>query len=262
MRSPSPITTLLERAAFYAAFVLGGAWFLFCSGLGILWLIVRPGNRQTLYVFGKVFCRVFVQAVGCRVAVEHEERLEESRPCVIVANHQSFVDVATFGSFFPRRTVSAGKREIGRIPFFGWFYRLSGNLIIDREHARSALDSLAAAAETIRREKISVWFMPEGHRNTSGTLLPFKSGAFRLAIAAGVPILPIVAAPIHDVIDPPGRRLRRGTLRVRVLEPVLTEGLVPRDVAALSEKIRAAMQAASDSLRAGAATEPAAPEAG
>jgi len=245
------MTTLRERIAFYTAFVLGGAWFLFCSGLGILWLIVRPGNRQTLYVFGKVFCRVFVEAAGCKVAVEHRERLEESRPCVIVANHQSFVDVATFGSFFPPRTVSAGKREIGRIPFFGWFYRLSGNLIIDREHARSARDSLAAAADTIRNERISVWFMPEGHRNTSGTLLPFKSGAFRLAIAAGVPILPIVAAPIAAVIDPPGRRLRRGTLRVRVLDPMPTAGLGPKDVAALSERVRAAMQQASQDLRAG-----------
>lgn len=247
------MTRLRERIAFYVAFVLGGAWFLFCSGLGILWLIVRPGNRQTLYVFGKVFCRVFVGAVGCRIVVEHRERLEASRPCVIVANHQSFVDVATFGSFFPKRTVSAGKREIGRIPFFGWFYRLSGNLIIDRDHARSALDSLAAAAETIRREKISVWFMPEGHRNTSGTLLPFKSGAFRLAIAAGVPILPVVAAPIAAVIDPPGRRLRRGTLRVRVLDPVPTIGLGTKDVSALSNRVRAAMQAASDSLRPGSA---------
>ena len=251
------MTAFRERIAFYAAFVLGGAWFLFCSGLGILWLIVRPGNRQTLYVFGKVFCRVFVQAVGCKVEVSHRERLEECRPCVIVANHQSFVDVATFGSFFPRRTVSAGKREIGRIPFFGWFYRLSGNLIIDREHARSALDSLASAAETIRKERISVWFMPEGHRNTSGTLLPFKSGAFRLAIAAGVPILPIVAAPISAVIDPPNRRVRRGTLRVRVLDPVPTAGLGGKDAAALSDRVRAAMQAASDDLRSAGAADPA-----
>jgi 1-acyl-sn-glycerol-3-phosphate acyltransferase len=244
------VTAFRERIAYYLAFVLGGAWFLFCSLLGILWLIVRPGNRQTLYVFGKVFCRVFVGAAGCNVEVSHRERLEECRPCVIVANHQSFVDVATFGSFFPPRTVAAGKREIGRIPFFGWFFRLSGNLIIDRENARSARDSLASAAETIRNESISVWFMPEGHRNRSGVLLPFKSGAFRLAIAAGVPILPIVAAPISAVIDPPRRLLRGGTLKMRVLPSVPTAGLGPKDVAALSARVRAAMQGASDDLRA------------
>ena len=240
--------TLRERITFYLAFVLGGAWFLVCSGLGSLWLLVRPHNRQTLYVFGKVFCGVFVRAMRWRIDVEHRGRLEQCRPCVIVANHQSFLDVATFGSIFPRRTVSAGKREIGRIPVFGWFYRLSGNLIIDREHARSARDSLAAAAEAIRRENISVWFMPEGHRNTSGTLLPFKSGAFRLAIAAGVPILPIVAAPFSAIADPPRRLLRPGTLRMRVLDPMPTEGLTHKDIPALVENVRAAMQRALDEL--------------
>ncbi|MGH9400057.1 MAG: lysophospholipid acyltransferase family protein [Thermoanaerobaculia bacterium] len=250
---------LRERIAYYLAFLFGGAWFLICSGLGIIWLSIRPGNRQTLYVFGKVFCRIFVRAVGCRIDVLHRERLEQCRPCVIVANHQSFVDVATFGSFFPPRTVSAGKREIGRIPVFGWFFRLSGNLTIDRQNARSAHDSLAAAALAMRQEQISVWFMPEGHRNTSGTLLPFKSGAFRLAIAAGVPILPIVAAPIAAVIDPPHRRLRRGTLEVRVLDPVPTAGLTHKDIAALSDRVRAAMQRAIDELRGSSPSAAAAP---
>ena len=239
-----------EKITFYLAFVLGGAWFLITSGLGSLWLLVRPGNRQTLYVFGKVFCLVFAKAMRWRVNVEHRERLEDQRPCVIVANHQSFLDVVTFGSIFPKRTVSAGKREIGRIPVFGWFYRLSGNLVIDRDHARSARDSLATAAETIRSEKISLWFMPEGHRNTSGTLLPFKSGAFRLAIAAGVPILPIVAAPIAVIADPPHRRLRPGTLRMRVLDPIPTGGLSPKDVPALAERVRASMQEAIRELAA------------
>ena len=89
----------------------------------------------------------------------------------------------TFGSVFPRRTVSAGKREIGKIPIFGWFYRLSGNLIIDRSDARQARDSLQAAAEAMRREKICVWFMPEGHRNTGRSFSRSRQGAFRLAIA-------------------------------------------------------------------------------
>ena len=178
------------------------------------------------------------------------ERLEDCRPCVIVANHQSFLDVVTYGSMFPRRTVSAGKREIGRIPLFGWFYRLSGNLVIDRSHARSAHDALEAAAKAMADEKISLWFMPEGHRNMSGTLLPFKSGAFRLAIAAGVPILPVVAEPLTAIADPPHRRLRPGSLRVRVLDPIPTAGLTHKDVPGLMENVRSTMQAALDGLKA------------
>lgn len=238
-----------EKLLFYFGFFFGGLWFLLCSALGILWLLFSPGNRQTLYVFGKVFCRGLVRMMRWEVAVENRERLEAFRPCVITGNHQSFLDVVTFGSIFPQKTVSAGKREIGRIPVFGWFYRLSGNLIIDRGNARSALESLEAAAETMRSEKIALWFMPEGHRNSGPQLLPFKSGAFRLAIAAAAPILPIVAEPLGIIVDTRRRLARPGTLRARVLEPVPTENLTAKDVAALAAAVREKMQAALDEMR-------------
>jgi 1-acyl-sn-glycerol-3-phosphate acyltransferase len=239
-----------ERAAFLAGCVFGGAWFLLCSALGVVWLLLKPHNRQTLYWYGKVFCRGLVKMMGWSVDPDHHERLCEHRPCVIVGNHQSFLDVVTFGSIFPPRTVSAGKRQIGKIPIFGWFYRLSGNLIIDREHARNALASLEQAASEMEREKIAVWFMPEGHRNRGGRLLPFKSGAFRLAIAAQVPIVPIVAEPLDVIADTKRKLARPGRLRVRVLEPEPTAGLAPPDVPALSTRVRDRMQAALDELAA------------
>jgi len=239
-----------ESLTFYLGFLFGGLWFLFCSAAGIVWLLLRPHNRQTLYVYGRVFCRGVMRMMRWDIAVENRERLEDCRPCVIVANHQSFADVVTFGSIFPRTTVSAGKREIGRIPVFGWFYRLSGNLIIDREHARSAFHSLETAVRAVREERLSVWFMPEGHRNPGRELLPFKSGAFRLAILAGVPVLPIVAGPLSEICDMRRRRARPGRLPVRVLAPVPTEGLSVRDLPDLVARVRAAMQEALDGLHA------------
>ncbi len=238
-----------EKLHFYFGFFFGGLWFLLCSAAGIVWLLIRPRNRQTLYVYGKVFCRGLTRMMGWRVEVENRERMEAFRPCVIVANHQSFLDVVTFGSVFPRRTVSAGKREIGRIPVFGWFYRLSGNLIIDRSDARQARDSLEKAAESMRAERIAVWFMPEGHRNTSAELLAFKSGAFRLAIAAGAPIIPIVAGPLAVIVDTNRHRARRGRLRIRVLDPVPTEGLTAKDATPLALEVHARMQATLEQLR-------------
>jgi 1-acyl-sn-glycerol-3-phosphate acyltransferase len=247
------VRALSEKLRFYVGFVFGGLWFLLCSAAGIVWLLLAPRNRQTLYVYGKVFCRGLTRMMGWTIEVENRDRMEAFRPCVIVANHQSFLDVVTFGSVFPRRTVSAGKREIGKIPIFGWFYRLSGNLIIDRSDARSALHSLEAAAETMRKEKIAVLFMPEGHRNTSAELLPFKSGAFRLAIASGAPIIPIVAEPLTAIADTKRRRIRSGRLRVRVLEPLGTEGLTVKDVPALVAQARARMQSTLEELRASSA---------
>jgi 1-acyl-sn-glycerol-3-phosphate acyltransferase len=244
-----------EKIAYFLGCAFGGAWFVLCSFLGILWLLVVPRNRQTLYWYGRIFCRGLVSMMGWKVEPDRPDRLRDLRPCVIVGNHQSFLDVVTFGSIFPPRTVSAGKREIGKIPVFGWFYRLSGNLVIDRDHARSALASLDAAADAMRLEKIAVWFMPEGHRNQSGRLLPFKSGAFRLAIAAQAPVVPVVAEPLTVIADTKRRLARPGRLRVRVLEPVPTEGLKPGDVAGLAARVRERMQEAIDAL---ASTAPAA----
>lgn len=245
------LRVLRERLAFHLGFLVGGLWLVLCSAVGIVWLLVKPRNRQALYMFGRVFCRGLVRMMGWDIQVEHRARLEEVRPCVIVANHQSFLDVVTFGSIFPPRTVSAGKREIGKIPVFGWFYRLSGNLILDRGNARVALGSLAEAARVLREERVSVWFMPEGHRNRGTRLLPFKSGAFRLALAAGVPILPVVAEPLEVVVDTRRRLARPGTLRMRVLEPVSTEGLSQRALPDLVAEVRARMQWALDGYREG-----------
>jgi 1-acyl-sn-glycerol-3-phosphate acyltransferase len=243
------VRILGEKLRFYAGFAVGGVWFLLCSALGIIWLLVRPRNRQTLYVYGRVFCRGIMSLMGWRVEVANRDRLDSSRPCVFVGNHQSFLDVVTFGSIFPKRTVSAGKREIGRIPIFGWFYRLSGNLVIDRANPLAARDSLDAAARTIRDERVSVWFMPEGHRNAGPELLPFKTGAFRLALAAGVPIVPIVAAPLDRIADTKLHRARPGTLRVTVLDPIPPDESSARAVAELADATRTAMQKELDRLR-------------
>jgi 1-acyl-sn-glycerol-3-phosphate acyltransferase len=244
------VKRLAERLTYYAGFLAGGLWFLFCSALGTVWLLLSPRNRQTLYVYGKVFCRGLASLMGWRFDVANRERLDSERPCVFVANHQSFLDVVTFGSIFPKRTVSAGKREIGKIPIFGWFYRLSGNLVIDRSDPRGARDSLEEAARTIRDERVSVWFMPEGHRNRAAELLPFKTGAFRLALAAGVPIVPIVAEPLSVIADTEKRLARPGTLRVTVLEPIPADASSPKAVAELAALTRSRMQVEFDRLRA------------
>jgi 1-acyl-sn-glycerol-3-phosphate acyltransferase len=243
------LKTFCEKLFFFFGFTVGAVYFVLCSAAGIVWLLLQRGNRQTLYVYGRVFCRGLVRMMGWSIEVENRERLEAFRPCVIVGNHQSFLDVVTFGAVFPRRTVSAGKREIGRIPIFGWFYRLSGNLIIDRAHARSALESLEQAGRTMAEEKIAVWFMPEGHRNPGPELLPFKNGAFRLALAAGAPIVPIVAEPLTVICDTTRHLARPGRLRMRVLEPVPTEGLDSKDLPSLVFAVRSSMQAALDELR-------------
>jgi 1-acyl-sn-glycerol-3-phosphate acyltransferase len=239
---------LKERFLYYGGFLLGGFWFFACSAAGIVWLLFRPGNRQTIYVFSRVFCRTLARWMGWRIEVEHRERLEENRPCVLISNHQSFLDLVTFGSIVTEKTVAAGKKEIARIPIFGWFFRVSGNLLIDRGDHREAMRSLAQAARILREEAVSVWFTPEGHRNTKPRLLPFKMGAFRLAVAAGVPLVPVVAEPLSAVADTEHHLARPGVLRMKVLEPISTEKATPQDAPALARLAQERMQTAFDEL--------------
>ena len=155
--------------------------------------------------------------LGWRVTVENRGRLAESAPAVLMATHKSNLDIVVYGGLFPRRAVVIGKKEIEKIPVFGWFFRAAGNILLDRRDLASAIASIAAAAARVRAERISVWVFPEGHRNGSPTLLPFKKGSFHLAIAAQVPIVPIVCTPLDDLLD--GHRLLvfPGRIRLRVL---------------------------------------------
>ena len=179
-----------------------------------------------------------------------QAKLASKQPCVFVGNHQSIMDVLVLGSVVPRRTVAVGKRELTKIPLFGWFFVRSGNLVIDRGNSEAAKKMLAAAGRRLKDEGLSVWFMPEGHRNAGPELLPFKTGAFRLAAAAGVPIVPVVAAPLKPIVDTERMEAHRGSLQISVLEAVSVLPSPSDDqIAGFASEVRAAMQRELDRLR-------------
>lgn len=187
--------------------------------------------------------------LGWRIEVD-AQRLAASRPCVFVSNHQSIMDLLVYGAVVPRRTVAVGKHELSKIPLFGWFFRASGNLVIERGNPEAAREMLAAAGRRLREEGLSVWFMPEGHRNAGGELLPFKTGAFRLAAAAGVPVVPVVAGPLQAIVDTRRMLTRRGRLSLRVLDPVpIEEG--EAQIASAAVSVREKMQAEFERLTEG-----------
>jgi len=250
-----------EKFRFYAGFAGGAVWLVVCSLAGFARLaagsIFRPRgavgrDRSATTFYARLFCGALARAVGWSIVVDRPEVLENARPCVFIANHQSILDIIVFGAIVPPRTVAVGKKEIGRIPFFGWFFRAAGNLTVDRGRPEQTSAALEAAGRIIREERIAVWLMPEGHRNAGVELLPFKTGAFRLAAAAGVPIVPIVAEPLAVVVSTRERRTRRGTLRLRVLDPIPVPDALPESIAAASAEARRRMQEALDSLRASA----------
>lgn len=244
--------TLVRRAIYVAAFAAGGIWFLGCSAVGLVALLVTGGHPHATHYFAAIACGGIVRAMGWRIRIEPPGAFGAVRPCVYVGNHQSIMDVLIFGSVVPKGVVAVAKKEIAAIPLFGWYYRKAGNLVIDRGNSEDARRLLAEAVRRIREERLSVWFMPEGHRNASRELLPFKTGAFRLAAAAQVPVVPAVAEPLTAVVDTERLLVRRGTLRIRFL-PALPPPPEPGDEAAITAyagRVREAMQRELDDLRA------------
>jgi 1-acyl-sn-glycerol-3-phosphate acyltransferase len=234
---------------FIIRYTLSLAWLLLMSIVGVLLIPVMFGNLDFNRAVARFGAWGLRRITRIRIEVEGAPELDKFQPCIYIGNHQDNFDVYIFGSIFPRRTIVVGKRELIWVPFFNLFFYAAGNIFIDRKRHSRALDGIRDAGWKIREKGVSVMILPEGTRNKSGVgLLPFKKGAFHLAIEAGLPLVPIVASPVREVLDYRQRRITPGVIRLRVLEPIPTKGLRAADVPRLLEEGRAKMLAAWEEL--------------
>lgn len=222
--------------------------------LVILWAIVSCFVTLLLAVFfwkkpvlNKVFSRVFawgaLPLAKLKVEVEGVEHFDAPWPAVYVGNHQSGFDLAVCGSFANPNMVIIGKKELALIPFYGWMFYAAGNVFVDRANKKKAIGNIQSAVDAVRERKVCVAMFPEGTRNKDGDgLLPFKKGAFHLAIETGVPIVPVVVGPIRHLAHWKTRTLKGGTVRVKILPPISSEGLRREDVTAFRDRIHALME--------------------
>jgi 1-acyl-sn-glycerol-3-phosphate acyltransferase len=158
------------------------------------------------------------------------------RPYVVVANHQSFVDILLI-SHLPWEMKWLSKESILRIPCVGWMMRMAGDIRLVRGQKDSIIAAMASMHDRLSK-KVSVMVFPEGTRSKDGHVKAFKDGAFRLAIEAQVPILPLVVNGADTALVKGDWRLGVSDAEVRVLEPISTEGLTLDDVPELRERVR------------------------
>lgn len=236
-------------------------WMMFVAFVGILMLPFRWGDISLDRDYARAFSWLALKISSIRVFVRVKDKeatreevtqaLEENQPCVYVANHQSGVDMATFGSLYAKRTVVTGKKELLYIPFFGLFYVGAGNILLNRQKSSSAIEALKNVATRMHEEKLSVWMFPEGTRNKEGKgLLPFKKGPFHLAIAAQAPIVPIVSSALAEVVNWKSKGFSGGKVRLEILPAIPTKGMTEADVLKLSDRVRTEMLAALDRMNA------------
>jgi 1-acyl-sn-glycerol-3-phosphate acyltransferase len=161
---------------------------------------------------------------GVRVERRCAEGIDWKRPYVVVANHQSQLDIPLLFGGLPMPIRFLAKRSLFFIPVFGWSLWGARFIPVDRGSSRKARRSIEKAAERIRRGPSLVVF-PEGTRTPDGALQPFKSGAFVMAVKAGVPVLPVAIRGSFDVVPKQRIAVRPGTVEVIIGAPIPTDGL-------------------------------------
>lgn len=212
---------------------------------GCIYCLFSPRNPKHVATFGHMFGRM-APLFGLKVETRMPADAGSYGNAIYIANHQNNYDMVTAANIVQPPTVTVGKKSLVWIPFFGLLYWLTGNLLIDRNNRAKAHSTIAEVVKHFKNRKISFWMFPEGTRSRGRGLLPFKTGAFHAAIAAGVPIIPVCVSNTSDKIKL--NRLNNGLVIVEMLPPIDTSTWGKDQVRELSKYCREVMMAKIEEL--------------
>jgi putative phosphoserine phosphatase/1-acylglycerol-3-phosphate O-acyltransferase len=192
------------------------------AAAGLVTGILSGSRWAGINATGTIWGELASGLTGIDMDVQGEEHLWSSRPCVFIINHQSACDVFLCARLLRRDTFGIAKKEIRDKPVVGFVIDLMGTVFIDRANRVQAVHALGPAVRALRRHR-SMLIAPEGTRSPDGRLLPFKKGAFHVAMEARVPIVPIVFHDSWKRLHPHSGIVRPGRVRVTVLPPIPTK---------------------------------------
>jgi 1-acyl-sn-glycerol-3-phosphate acyltransferase len=218
--------------------------------VSLVWLVTAPFDPGR-YAAGRAFRHLAVFATWVnpywRFRTDGVRVPDPRRPYVAVSNHESYADIFLI-STLPWEMKWMAKDTIFKIPVMGWMMRMAGDIPITRGNRDSAVQAIAAGRDRLLK-RVSIMIFPEGTRSRSAEMLPFKDGAFRLAIEQGAPILPMAVAGTRHAMAKGSFRFRRAVAICRVLPPVETAGLTLDELPALRERVRLIIDAARHALQ-------------
>lgn len=234
MKRIAEIMYALYRPVFFLMVILD------TTVLGILTITASnfdPTGNHVHYI-GKFWARLNLLMSGVRIRTINRRLIDTRQPYILMSNHQSHYDVWALIGYMPLQLRWVIKKELRRIPVFGLGCERMGQIFIDRSNPERAYKSLEAAGQKIRNGA-SVVFFPEGTRSPDGKLLPFKKGGFKIAFAAGVPILPVTVRGSRAVLPKGTARVRPGTIELVIHEPVPLDGYSEENREELMDRIKA-----------------------
>jgi 1-acyl-sn-glycerol-3-phosphate acyltransferase len=165
-------------------------WSMFCIAFATVIYLLTFQKKIPLFLAKFMWARVFLIIIGARVKTVGKENIKKGQHYLVIANHSSYSDIATLFKALPFHLNFIGKSELKKVPFLGWYMKMSGMIFIDRKNARKSKVSLNEATDVLKKGK-SVVIFPEGTTSITGDIAPFKKGGMVLAHDAESTILPI-----------------------------------------------------------------------
>lgn len=187
-------------------------------GSGCILAAITFGEKST-NIFAVTWAKTACFFVPLKVKVLGEENFSTEKSYIIVANHQSMADIIILQAYIKLTIKWIMKKELGSIPLFGFACKTLGCIYVDRANHASALASMHEAQKNLSKTS-SVIFFPEGTRTRDGKLLDFKKGAFRFALATGIPILPITIKDSMKILPADSLDVSPGSATLIVHPPI------------------------------------------
>ena len=223
----------------YKYLVVAPALVLVTAFFATLALVLSlfTSSREASRLAGVRWARVMAWVTPMRVEVEGRENIDSRQSYVLVSNHQSQYDIFVLYGWLGVDFKWVMKQELRKVLGIGVACERLGHIFIDRSNHAAAIATLEAARTKIV-DGTSVVFFSEGTRSRDGQLLPFKRGAFRMAVDLGLPILPLTVTGTRDVLPANTSDLMPGSARLIIHEPISIEGVTVEDLQELSDRVR------------------------
>ncbi|MGA7298558.1 MAG: lysophospholipid acyltransferase family protein [Rhodanobacteraceae bacterium] len=216
-----------------------------CLALGVL--LVTRRRHWPLRMASGLWAPGLLWGAGAQLRIEGLENIDHERAQVLVANHQSIIDICVLFRAVPVPLRFVLKQELARVPFVGWYARAMGMVFIRRGSAHSAAARLRVAVRLLK-DGHSLCAFPEGTRSRDGTLKPFKGGAFHAAMAAQADIVPVAIEGSGRVLPAEGFAVRPGIITLRIGKPIPSSG---KDRHVLARQAHGAVSSMLEQMRRG-----------
>jgi 1-acyl-sn-glycerol-3-phosphate acyltransferase len=230
---------------FWLIFWLGFATLILAPLVIVAAFLESEGNVS--FAITKIWAWVVLQAVGCRTTVRGKEKIIKGQSYIIISNHQSHFDALALVTTLGIQIRWVGKKELLKIPLFGWALRQAGTIFVDRSSTEKAIRSIEEGIGRLH-PGVSILFFAEGSRSTDGELQAFKKGGFVSAINTGLPILPVTVNGSRKILPKGSFVFHSGPIEVVVGQPIDTLGFYQKGLEALMQETRMLM---ASNLRSG-----------